>query len=258
MQADVQGGNVNMTVRVEFPVLGAGSQFMDVEYNPAIAPWVICSHSSFSGGTLNKLTFVDPGTWAVVHDIELSTSLQTAREIALGADLRLYMGAWGGTGSNGPTIETLNLDTDNNGVVDSSDLAGIGDNSTVDYFFFNDPNRESAFNGLDVAATTVPIILSNGDFDGLPVNTRPDCENGAGAGAWDFGTSYVQAGLCEASPEQYSIATTDSFDPGAEGNSLHLLVSNDPASNFHLPNRFNVVLQQDDVESRYRQQRRRR
>ena len=88
--------------------------------------------------------------------------------------------------------------------------------------------------------------MSNGDFDGLPVDSRPDCENNAGAGAWSFGTSYVQAGVCESSAEQYSIATTDSFDPGAKGNSLHLLVVNEPASNFHLPNRFNVVLQEGD------------
>ena len=82
-----------------------------------------------------------------------------------------------------------------------------------------------------------------GDFDAV---VRYAGGNNAGAGAWFFGTSYVQAGVCESSVEQFSIAATTSFDPGAEGNSLHLLVASDPNSNYHLPNRFNVILQEGD------------
>ena len=92
-------------------------------------------------------------------------------------------------------------------------------------------------------------ILSHGDFDLLNVGTRPDCDGDAGACSWFFGTSYVQAGVCEAAADQFTIATTDSFDPGAPGNSLRLNVVNDPDSDIHLPNRFNRAVGEKDPVS---------
>ena len=88
--------------------------------------------------------------------------------------------------------------------------------------------------------------LSDGDFDALDVGTNPDCGNNAGAGAWFFGTTYTQPGVCEASPQQLTVVATDSFDPGAQGNSLHLLIVADPTTNAHLPNRFNFALPEGD------------
>ncbi|MCH7872782.1 MAG: hypothetical protein IID33_13890 [Planctomycetes bacterium] len=238
VRADIGGGgNVTLTVVTDnIPVIGGASEFTSVRYEPTIAPWVICSFSSFDGVTANTLTFIDPTDWTIAGQTSLSTSLNTAREIALTTDNLLLMGSFGGV------VGALDLDSNGDGIVDASDLP-YADNSSVPFY---DSGIGSSFNGLDIAGGGEPVIFFDGDFDALTVGDNPDCGNNAGAGAWFFGTSYVQAGVCESSVEQFSIAATTSFDPGAEGNSLHLLVANDPNSNFHLPNRFNVALQQGD------------
>lgn len=76
--------------------------------------------------------------------------------------------------------------------------------------------------------------LNDGNMDSLTVGTAPD--NGVPAGAWGFPDNY--AGLVdELDPLMVSIVATNSFDPGATGNSL-ALDFNDPNNiwNIHLPN----------------------
>ncbi len=149
-RADIVGGNVNYSLMTDNIVVpGGSSQFADVEYNPLVAPWVICSYSSFAGTTQNRLTFINAQTGAILRQISLSTSLNTAREIALGPDGRLYLGAYGGSDAPGPVIDTIDLDANGDGTIDNNDLPLIADNSSVDYY--QAVGILSSFNGLDVA-----------------------------------------------------------------------------------------------------------
>lgn len=80
-------------------------------------------------------------------------------------------------------------------------------------------------------------VVLDGNMNGLAVGSAPD--NAIPAGAWGFPANYVAAGVAEpvARPEIFSIVPTNSFDPGAPGNSLRL---NNPlgtaTDNYHLPN----------------------
>lgn len=85
-------------------------------------------------------------------------------------------------------------------------------------------------------------IVSNGDFDDLPVGTNPDCDRPAGAWFWPDG--YIADNVCETAPEQMSIVSTSSFDPGATGNSLehNIDLTGLPDVRIHLPNLFNQTI----------------
>jgi hypothetical protein len=149
-RADIVGGNVNYSLMTDnITVIGAGSQFADVEYNPLVAPWVICFYSSFGAQSENTLTFISPQSGAVLRQISLSQSLNTGREIALGPDGKLYLGAYGGSTAVGPIIDTLDLDANGDGTIDAADLPLIADNSSVDYY--QAVGISSSFNGLDVS-----------------------------------------------------------------------------------------------------------
>jgi hypothetical protein len=90
---------------------------------------------------------------------------------------------------------------------------------------------------LAASATEAPgQFLLDGDMNALTVGTNPDV--GVPAGAWQFPFNYVSAGLAEASPGQFSIVPTGSFQAGAPGNSLAMKVSVTPNDNFHLTNLF--------------------
>jgi len=117
--------------------LQTGSEFTDIDYNPDVSPFVYAVYSSFSGGTENTLAIFDPSDWSLVNRVDLSDSLNTAREIALGFQdnaAALYLGQFGGT-----------VD-----VLDISDPANIADNSSADYY---DSGVFASFNGLDFAVT---------------------------------------------------------------------------------------------------------
>jgi len=121
------------------------SMVTDVEYNPAVAPYVFCHFASFYSSqrrTVNTLTVLDPSSWSQLKQIVNNTTMNTGREIALGPDRYLYLSQFG------RAIDKINLDRDGDFDVDGSDIVALTDNSSVDVF--SAPAGDS-FVGLDVA-----------------------------------------------------------------------------------------------------------
>lgn len=154
---------MNPTLELIVNVPGNESGFSDVEYNPCISPYIYALYSNFNSGTAtteNRLSIIDPrggtGAWTLVAQLNLSTSLQTARELALGADRNLYLGQFAGSTAPQPKIyvDRLNLDADGNGMIDAADVALYTDNSSVDYYVQNG-GVNASFTGLDVVVGRV-------------------------------------------------------------------------------------------------------
>ena len=142
---DVTNGNI--TTLASITGLAGGSAFTDLDYNPAVSPFVYASYSSFDGATHNTLAIFDPTDWSLVNQIDLSLSMETSREMALGFNNSvptLYMSSYGGDNADpGPWIETLDL----------TNPGSLLDDSSVD--FYRAVGVDSAFNGLDYALTAV-------------------------------------------------------------------------------------------------------
>ena len=129
--------------------IAAGSQFTDSEYNPAVAPYLYLSYSTFDGETTNKLFVLDPTqNFEDVISIDLSTSSETLREISLSAAGDLYIGQFGAP------VDIL---------VDADEV-DFDDNSSLDWYA---PNGGSNFSGIDVAVG-LPVMTPgvSCDFDG--------------------------------------------------------------------------------------------
>ncbi|HEX6960526.1 MAG TPA: hypothetical protein VF175_01555 [Lacipirellula sp.] len=128
-----------------------GSNFSALAYNPEVSPFLYASYSGFTTGmTTNKLYVFDPAAnYNLVREIDLSTSLQTAREIALDADGNLFMGAFGGAIEFLPAANILNP-------------TSLTDNSTVDWY---DSANNSSFTGLDIGFGELIVDFADGDFD---------------------------------------------------------------------------------------------
>jgi hypothetical protein len=133
-----------------------GSNFTALAYNPDIAPYIYATYSGFSGTGMSKLFVFDPAnSYALVKSVDLSGSVQTAREIALDADGNLFIGAFGGTGTNGATIEFIPA-------ANVLSPATLTDNSTVDWY---QSTTFSSFNGMDLALGG-GAVEEDADFDG--------------------------------------------------------------------------------------------
>lgn len=135
----------NTTVLTTITGLAGGSAFTDIDYNPMVSPFVYAAYSSFDGATHNTLAVFDPTDWSLVNRIDLSVSIQTTREVALGFNNNtptLFVSSFGGDNADpGPWIETLDI----------TDPSLLTDDSSVD-FYRADP-IDSAFNGIDYALT---------------------------------------------------------------------------------------------------------
>lgn len=162
----------NPTLQLLVSVPGNESGFSDVEYNPCISPYIYASYSNFNanpapGVTENRLTIIDPrggsGAWTQVAQLNLSSSLQTGREIALGADRFLYLGEFAGSTAPQPKIyvDRLNLDTDANNLVDAADVALYTDNSSVDYYT-QSGGINASFCGIDIVVGRVCAVERTG------------------------------------------------------------------------------------------------
>jgi hypothetical protein len=75
--------------------------------------------------------------------------------------------------------------------------------------------------------------LADGNLDGVPIGTAPDCATPAGA--WQFPANYSTLAACETDPTQYTVVDTTTFDPTHPGNSLALNI-NDAVDNIHMCN----------------------
>jgi hypothetical protein len=131
-----------------------GGEVTSIAYNPAVSPYVYAAKSSFVTATTNTLFILDPANnYNLVKTLDLSTSVQTLREIALDKDGNLFMSAFGGSSDPGGKIEFLS------DVV--SNPAALTDNSTVNWYV---SATSSSFNGLDIGFG--PEVALPGDFNG--------------------------------------------------------------------------------------------
>ena len=147
-----------------------GSQYTDLEYNPTISPYVYASYSSntsSTGVTINTLFILNPNSgYSLVKQIDLSTSANTLREIALGPNGELFLGQYGGSQAPGAIIDVLPDVVTN--------PASIADNSSFDWFM---STVQSSFNGIDVSLGGAPSAvarLQHGWLSQLPGRGRPD------------------------------------------------------------------------------------
>lgn len=172
------------TERTTIFITGAGSRFMDVEYNPDLSPYVFCMYSSFEAAgsppTKNTLTVVNSADWSQVAQITLNTSLQTSREIALGPDRNLYLGQFAGSGlTTRIYLDRLDLDTDDDGDTDAVDIAALTNDSSVDYYS-ETPGDSASFSGFDVAFECdldpcAGSVKGDANCDGVVDNGDVDC-----------------------------------------------------------------------------------
>lgn len=184
---------------------GDESGYTDVEYNPCLSPYIYAMYSNFANNTTeNRLTIADPrggsGNWVQVTQLDLSASLQTSREIALGRDLNLYLAQFAGSGlTTRIYVDTLDLDTNDDGVVDGADMAAMADNSSVDYYS-ESPGTSASFTGIDVVVGRLdcggpsPVgscCIKNQCVASL---TRSDCE--ARGGSYNGDDTACDAGTC--------------------------------------------------------------
>jgi hypothetical protein len=165
-----------------------GSRFLSIAYNPAISPFLYTLSSGFVNPTSGtRLSVIDVTTWTEVRSIDISTSLQTGREIAIGADRFLYLGQFSGAGTT-HYIDRLNLDTNSNGSIDAADAAALADNSTVD-FLAKGTGPDSSFNGLDIATTASTGAPATGACClgvGCTVTTAATCTGTVGTTVRNF------------------------------------------------------------------------
>ena len=80
---------------------GVMANFTSLAYNPAVSPYLYALWGGFvSPATTNNLFVLDPASnYSVVKKIDLSTSINTARDMALDKNGNLFMSQFGGTGS---------------------------------------------------------------------------------------------------------------------------------------------------------------
>jgi hypothetical protein len=130
--------------------------FTDVDYNPDVSPYIYCTASQFvTPTTTNTLYIIDPSNpnpamWTAVKVVDLSTSLNTCREIALGPDGYLYLGQFAQGGSPQLYVDRIDLDPNNDGNITLAETMALADNSSVNCYSLNG-GVGASFVGLDMA-----------------------------------------------------------------------------------------------------------
>ena len=136
------------------------ANFTSLAYEPSISPYLYASFGGFDGvATVNKLYVLDPASsYNVVKEIDLSTSLQTAREIALDKNGNLFMSQYGGSGTPGAKLDFIPGSMILN-------PATLTDNSSVDWY---QSSTLSSFSSFDIG------FGLPGDFNGNRVVDAAD------------------------------------------------------------------------------------
>jgi hypothetical protein len=139
------------------PTLGSNANFTSIAYNPSISKYIYATYGGFdavAAATLNKLYVIDPASsYNVVKTINLSTSINTARDIALDASGNLFISQFGGTGTAGGAIDFIPAAN----VLNPSTLT---DNSSIDWYT---SSTLASFSGIDIGLG--PKTLA-GDYNG--------------------------------------------------------------------------------------------
>ncbi len=131
------------------------SRFTSIAYNPQLIPgYIFLGASAFQSISLNSVYIVDitQPTWTVVKTLDLSGSLQTQRELAIGPDRNLYLCQFAGAGQQAtdPLLDKITLDANADGIVTPAEIAALADNVSVDFYLKGTANT-SSFNAIDIA-----------------------------------------------------------------------------------------------------------
>jgi hypothetical protein len=159
---EIDAATMTATYQTTHATPSIGSNATALAYNPDVSPYVYAIYGGFLNQdppledlTANMLFILDPeNNYALVHDIDLTTSLGTAtsREIALDADGNLFIGGFGGQIS----------------YITAADLAAGTDNSSVVWYL---SEVSASFNGLDIAFGGAGL---DGDYNGDGVVDQAD------------------------------------------------------------------------------------
>lgn len=133
------------------------ANFTSLAYNPAVSQYMYALFGAFDGtSTVNRLYVLDPNSsYSLVKEVDLSTSLQTARDIAIGPGGDLFMTQFGGSSAGGAGIDIIPA-------ANALNPATIADNSSLDWYL---STTTASFSGLDVGFGSGGEELP-GDFDG--------------------------------------------------------------------------------------------
>lgn len=166
---DINPADMSFTEITSVTTPFVGSNYSALAYNPAISRYLYASYSGFvTPTTTNRLYVFDPANnFSLVKEINLSTSSQTMREMALDKDGNLFIGGAGQTISFIPAANVLNPTT-------------LTDNSSILWY---DSTTSGNFNSLDIGFGTVSF--EEADFN------QDTFVNSTDFGIWKngFGTS---------------------------------------------------------------------
>jgi hypothetical protein len=159
------GGALTSANVANFTIGGSGTNpFASLAYEPTLSPYVFASVGRFDAGTAtttNTLLVLDPGNnFSVVRQLDYSTSVNTFREIAFDSKGNLYVGQAMNTTTQPPGVSVEVL-------LNATDVNGLQDNVSTDYYTQPAGFLTSSFSGLDVAATLLDYKSS-----GVTVNLR--------------------------------------------------------------------------------------
>ena len=142
------------------PTLTSNGNFTAIAYNPSISPYIYATYGGFdsvAAATLNKLYVIDPtASYNVVKTVNLSTSINTARDIALDASGNLFLSQFGGTGTAGAAIDFIPAAN----VLNPSTLT---DNSSIDWYT---STTLASFSGLDIGFGAAAGLTGDYNHDG--------------------------------------------------------------------------------------------
>jgi hypothetical protein len=144
-------------VKTVDPGIMADGNFTALAYNPAISPYIYATYGGFdsvAAMTKNRLYVIDPAnSYNVLKTVDLSTSINTARDIALDKDGNLFISQFGGTGTAGAAIDFLPA-------ANVLNPATLTDNSSVDWYT---SATLANFSGLDIGFGPAGVA---GDYNG--------------------------------------------------------------------------------------------
>jgi hypothetical protein len=144
----VNSGSLTSANVATLTVPAGTSNFSSLAYEPTISPYVWASIAKFDGTTTtNKVWALDPSSFAIVDDIDLSTSIaaKSIRELSFDSRGNLFISHFVNTTST-PAGESIHV------ILGAAANAGsIADNSSQAYFT-QSPVLSAQFNGMDVAS----------------------------------------------------------------------------------------------------------
>lgn len=138
--------------------LPANANFTSIAYRPDISKYIYADYGGFDStamATLNKLYVIDPtASYNVVKTINLSTSINTARDMALDKNGNLFISQFGGTGTTGAAIDFIPA-------ANILNPATLTDNSSIDWYT---TSTLASFSGIDIGFGAAAGLT--GDYNG--------------------------------------------------------------------------------------------